>query len=365
MKILISLLFVFVFSCNAYSYDFTTNAITTQNTARCISCHAERQPKLVEKWQSGVHASEGVGCYECHSTKRDDPSVKAGHYGFDVSLIVSPLKCAECHSEEYKSFSKSSHARAYDTIKDHPMASESPVIFETTCAACHGNKNQLEHGRPVDFKWPNHGIGRINPDGSRGNCGACHGHHNSSLEQARRASTCGRCHTGIAGGGAYEAWKQSSHNQPHNDSVDKSKSEFIVLLEKIDHPDCYVCHMAPNTYEKKSATHNLSERLSWKMGATKASLNANWPEKRLNMQGSCRACHGDTQILQYYSRLDEIVLELNKLASEALALHHDCEHTLEEIKTLAITGRLSAAMLGYEQLLSSINSLKKLINTGK
>ncbi|MEJ2453180.1 MAG: multiheme c-type cytochrome [Candidatus Thiodiazotropha sp.] len=43
---------------------------------------------------------------------------------------------------------------------------------------------------------PNSGIGRINPDSSKGSCSACHGHHAFSKAQAREPSACIRCHAG-------------------------------------------------------------------------------------------------------------------------------------------------------------------------
>lgn len=56
---------------------------------------------------------------------------------------------------------------AFDTIKDLPIRTESPILFETTCAVCHGNQLQMKRGRVLNNTWPNHGIGRVNTDGSR------------------------------------------------------------------------------------------------------------------------------------------------------------------------------------------------------
>ncbi len=44
--------------------------------------------------------------------------------------------------------------------------------------------------------WPNSGIGRVNPDGSKGTCAACHGRHAFSSAQARQPENCGNCHMG-------------------------------------------------------------------------------------------------------------------------------------------------------------------------
>ena len=38
------------------------------------------------------------------------------------------------------------------------------------------------------------GVGRINPDGSKGACTACHPRHSLSIEIAKKAYTCAQCH---------------------------------------------------------------------------------------------------------------------------------------------------------------------------
>jgi formate-dependent nitrite reductase cytochrome c552 subunit len=184
---------------------YTASVVTSDETARCLNCHASRQIRLVETWEKSRHAQHGVGCYECHKADPQDHAAKNGHFSFSVQLPVSPLTCAACHQQQYASFASSSHAMAYETIRDAPLRKESPVLFEQSCAVCHGNDMQMLRGRPVGNSWPNHGIGRINTDGSRGSCAACHGHHDDSLARARSPETCGRCHRGDTGP-AYEAW---------------------------------------------------------------------------------------------------------------------------------------------------------------
>jgi hypothetical protein len=67
----------------------------------------------------------------------------------------------------------------------------------TGCRQCHGsNIRVLKDGRLDPETWPNTGIGRINPDGSKGSCSACHTRHRFSKEQARRPDACGKCHLG-------------------------------------------------------------------------------------------------------------------------------------------------------------------------
>jgi hydroxylamine dehydrogenase len=39
-------------------------------------------------------------------------------------------------------------------------------------------------------------VGRVNLDGSRGACSACHTRHRFSIEMARKPYTCKECHVG-------------------------------------------------------------------------------------------------------------------------------------------------------------------------
>lgn len=65
------------------------------------------------------------------------------------------------------------------------------------CRQCHGSVVKVKAGGVLDpSTWPNTGIGRVNPDSSKGSCSACHTRHRFSREQARRPESCGKCHLG-------------------------------------------------------------------------------------------------------------------------------------------------------------------------
>ncbi len=49
---------------------------------------------------------------------------------------------------------------------------------------------------PVIDGWPNQGVGRVDLDGTRGSCSACHTRHTFSIEIARKPYTCKECHVG-------------------------------------------------------------------------------------------------------------------------------------------------------------------------
>lgn len=350
-----------IFALPVVAETYTSDVITSEESARCLNCHYERQKKLVETWEKSSHARNEVGCYECHKADPFDPAAKRGHFGFNVQLPVTPLRCAECHPKEYASFASSSHALAYETIRHADLASSSPVLFESSCTLCHGNELKIVNGKPEPHKWPNHGIGRINTDGSRGNCAACHGHHDYSLSIARSPETCGRCHFGQTGP-AYEVWKASTHGNNwrlSNVKVDYDQKGLIPAHQPLSYPDCYVCHVAPTQKDGQDSTHNPGERLSWKIAALSSTFRDNWGENRLRMMTVCRSCHGNSQVDLFYRRYDASVMQINKIAEQAAAKAGTARHRLDAIKAGAISARLGAAMLGPLQVRDGLKIIEE------
>ena len=298
---------------------YSAFAVTTDETARCLNCHSTKMPKLVENWEHSTHAKNGVGCYECHKAEKGDKTAKQGHFSFNVQLVVSPARCGSCHQEQYESFAVSNHASAFDSIKYLPMRESNPILFETSCSTCHGTIVNMKKGKALDNSWPNSGIGRLNPDGSKGNCASCHGYHSDSLVIARNTSTCEKCHkTNFSP--AYQAWNMSSHGSNNDKAikdVDFSKKHLNLTEDAILKPNCQTCHIQASS-KNASATHNVSNRLSWKLSSLNATHTDNWGDKRLEMQKTCRNCHASTQIDQYYRRLDAAVVATNHIVKEKI-----------------------------------------------
>jgi Zn finger protein HypA/HybF involved in hydrogenase expression len=340
----------------------TSAVVTSDETARCLNCHNPRQEKLVQNWEKSKHALNSVGCYECHQADPTDTAAIKGHFGFNVQLPVSPLRCASCHPDEYASFASSTHAMAYETIRNAEIASITPAVFQSSCALCHGNNLKMENGKPDANHWPNHGIGRINTDGSRGNCVACHSHHEYSLEVARSASTCGRCHSGKTGP-AYEAWKGSKHGS--NWELAKVHTDYRTTSIKpekssLAYPDCFVCHIGETSPDANNSTHNPGERISWKLAAIKSTMREGWGPKRLEMQKVCRSCHGNSQVDLYYRRLDATIMEINHLTEAAANNLASSSHDFYELKGGAISAKTGAAMLGPLQVRDGYDAIQEI-----
>ncbi|MFH1738751.1 MAG: multiheme c-type cytochrome, partial [bacterium] len=164
-------------------------------TQECIACHRFTSSALYTQWSSSRHAEQDIGCYECHKAEQEDPDLFM-HEGFGISIIVSPLDCAECHETQVEDYAGSLHAAAENILKQNPMANEIGYVLlgepvaRLSCMDCHGTAVQVVEGGKLDpNSWPNTGVGRLNPDGSRGACSACHQRHKFSKAQARRPRT--------------------------------------------------------------------------------------------------------------------------------------------------------------------------------
>ncbi|MGH6782479.1 MAG: multiheme c-type cytochrome, partial [Sphingomonadaceae bacterium] len=167
---------------------------------QCIACHQTSTPGVVEQWRSSAHAKSSVDCYSCHQANAKDPAT-FDHYGQQIAVIVTPNYCARCHGQEAREFEKSHHSRAAQFIGslDNMLGEivEGGPAAVNGCRQCHGSEVKYVGGGKFDSDtWPNSGIGRVNPDGSRGTCAACHGRHAFSSAQARQPENCGKCHMG-------------------------------------------------------------------------------------------------------------------------------------------------------------------------
>ena len=222
----------------------------------CVDCHAEENPGIVTHWTGSTHAETGVGCLDCHQALENDPDGFL-HNGARIATVVTPRDCARCHDAEEAEFAQSHHAAAGNILAslDNFLAEtvegarlefdpHSPTpgrAFDAAngfasansgCQQCHGAKVALEatdggmitvddlqpdengiptnqdavarialdeNGKPhagARPRWPNTGIGRLNLDGSKGSCTACHSRHDFSPRRARQPENCGKCHLG-------------------------------------------------------------------------------------------------------------------------------------------------------------------------
>ncbi|EIJ33858.1 multiheme c-type cytochrome [Thiothrix nivea] len=330
----------------------------------CVECHLAESPGLTQEWNHSQHGQSGVNCLDCHQAKPED---KDGfeHEGERISVIVTPKDCSTCHKTEFEEMDGSHHAKAGDILNslDNLMGEVigGPAAVTVGCKQCHGGTIEIgADGKPTPGSWPNTGIGRINPDGSKGSCSACHARHGFSKAQARTPDTCGKCHVG-PDHPQIEIYNESKHGIVYRASVDKMNLDSDKWVAGIDYsaaPTCATCHMSAGGKEGK--THNVGERISWtlrppiskklnlvklengqefdvpeggpdplpKVGdvakESKVVEVLTWEDRRNKMKSVCLACHSEGMVTGHYKQFDDLVdLYNDKFAKPIAAMMED------------------------------------------
>ncbi|MFH2203966.1 MAG: multiheme c-type cytochrome [Elusimicrobiota bacterium] len=352
----------------------------------CAGCHEKRSPALVQEFKKSRHAEMGFDCLTCHSAEEKD--VDAWKHGGEwVTPIVTPKDCAQCHQAQFEEFSTSHHAKAgeilasLDNVLAEKVAGMPGNIADAVngCWQCHGSiikymkdaKGEVlrDKGKPVidPDSWPNSGVGRLNPDGSKGSCHACHSRHSFEAKLARAPENCGKCHLG-PDHPQIEIYNESKHGiafhaNRHEMALEKD-GDWVLGRDYSAAPTCATCHissyMTPDG-KAQGYSHDVGSRISWtlrpmvstklnlvlfadgykedypenralpKIGDTvdtsetavendalisrsvkrKAAKIVRWEERRAAMQGVCRNCHGETFVENFYKQFDSLVALYN------------------------------------------------------
>jgi hypothetical protein len=360
------------------------------SSEQCVGCHSEQNPGIVTHWTGSTHAEKGVGCYDCHEATDTDADAYS-HEGYLIATVVTPLDCSRCHDHEAAEFAQSHHAAGgnilasldnflAETVEGARMefSPHSPTpgrdfdmvngfaSANSGCQQCHGAKVGLlatdgstitvddlapdqdgaptnmdavariardENGRPrLDSKtWPNSGIGRLNLDGSRGSCSACHSRHDFSPRRARQPENCGKCHLG-PDHPQKEIYEESKHGIAYRDLKDElnlDAESWILGQDYAAAPTCATCHMSGNIRNGGRITHDPGERISWTNRppvsvAMDTDINHSivsetdpeirrgliadsWQDKRDRMKQVCSNCHTDTYVNSFYDQYDALV----------------------------------------------------------
>lgn len=279
----------------------------------CISCHKELSPGLFSQWADSVHAKIEVTCVDCHGAEKTDPDAFE-HNGTLVATLVTPKDCGGCHQKESEEVSNSYHANAGEILDSNDaylayVAGGSPAVM-TGCESCHGtvmNIDQASSNKLAAGTWPNSGIGRINPDGSKGSCSACHTRHNFSKAQARQPEVCSKCHLG-PDHPQKEVYEESKHGNAYFTNIDKmnlDSDDWVVGVDYSAAPTCATCHISAT--KKQSVTHDVGQRISWTLRPLISVKKDNWEKKRENMLDVCSACHGALFAKGHYYQFDALV----------------------------------------------------------
>ncbi|MBN1850403.1 MAG: hydroxylamine oxidase [Deltaproteobacteria bacterium] len=324
-NILFSILILFFVSHIALADDPTIS----EDTELCLECHATINPGIVSDWKKSRHAlitpaqalkksgidsilsgkkipealmENVVGCAECHTMNPEKHADNVEHSGYEIHPIVTPDDCALCHQSEVNQFQNNLMSHAYGNLQNnhlyrslvnavngvqsykdnqiHQKASD-PETDADSCLYCHGTMIQVtsmqsretDHGDmtfPILSGWPNQGVGRINPDGTKGSCSVCHTRHQFSIAMARDPYTCAECHNG-PDVPAYNVYKVSKHGNIHQ-SLGKDwdlKAVPWTLGRDFTAPTCAACHISLIVSTEGDVitqrTHQMNDRLPWRI----------------------------------------------------------------------------------------------------
>lgn len=347
-------LFMFAFSLAAYGVEKKTTPMKNEAAQKeCITCHTRKSPGIVEQWRASTHSKKNVGCLDCHTADESRPDAFM-HHGAKITVVVTPKACAQCHKNEVDQFQASHHANAgkilgsldnslAEYVEGHVRFTDKgekigqSAVATSGCLQCHGSEIKvLPNGNLDPTTWPNTGIGRLNPDGTKGSCSACHLRHEFSKTQARQPESCGRCHLG-PDHPQMEIWKESKHgisfeaNRERLVKDMKSKKSWIPGKDYETGPTCSSCHMGATT--KLPVTHDVGARISWTLrpaisekidaGDKKAGKKdfKTWESRRDDMQQVCTSCHASPWVENFYTQFDSLVgLYNDKFAIPATTL---------------------------------------------
>ncbi len=310
----------------------TTLCIAQANTdskiaGKCMTCHKEVSTGLYGQWYSSMHAGHNVTCINCHGAEKGDQDAFM-HEGALIATMVTPKDCGVCHAQEASEVENSYHATAGLILESADsylanVAGGEPVAIQG-CENCHGTKVKIDPDSPNKLRkksWPNSGIGRLNPDGSKGSCNACHTRHSFSKAQARQPEACSKCHLG-PDHPQKEVYEESKHGNTYYTNIHKMNLESDRWIAGEDYfaaPTCATCHMS--AAKDMSSTHDVGQRISWTLRPPVSKHKENWQAKRDNMKKVCLTCHSKTFSDGHYYQFDAMVNLYNeKFAKPATAI---------------------------------------------
>lgn len=310
--------------------QFKVDRTMSKAAQRCIDCHTEKNRGLVADWAESRHAHVNVNCLDCHAAEAADPDVSKIHLAYEetpISAIVSPKDCSRCHPSEAAEYDRSKHAQTLDIVwKIDPWMNDgmnNSTERTTGCYHCHGSVVKIEDGEFDPETWPNVGVGRINPDGSRGSCTSCHTRHKFSVAEARKPEVCGQCHLGPDHPQA-EIYNESKHGAIYATEGDSWNWDAVpgTWTPGVDYrtPTCAVCHMSG--INGVPTSHDVTERLAWE---TQAPLTVrpsefkpmpaqtDWKTERKKMEKVCLACHSPVWTKGHFEHFDAVVQNYNEV----------------------------------------------------
>jgi len=302
----------------------------TTVAGKCMTCHKEKTPGLYQQWLGSQHAANAVTCLDCHKADRRESDAYE-HYGAYIATLVTPADCGRCHKKEAQEVGNSYHATAGEILDSKDaylahVAGGEPVAVQG-CEQCHGSKVIVDPKAPNKLSgksWPNTGVGRLNPDGSKGSCTVCHTRHAFSKAQARQPEACSKCHLG-PDHPQKEVYAESKHGNAYYTHQSEMNLDAVLWIPGVSYnaaPTCATCHMSATATQK--VTHDVGQRIAWTLRPPVSKHKSEWQRKRKNMKEVCSACHENRFVDGHFYQFDAVVglydEKFAKPAGEIMAL---------------------------------------------
>lgn len=285
-------------------------------SGKCAECHARTQYSVVHEYEMSAHARKGINCLDCHQPAEGQK--RMDHHGFVISTHLTAGNCRSCHEGIYQEFLRSRHAApSWGAVYGEKGLTPEQVSFSEQFQPG-GTKRPphpfitLEGGSAMTSGCEQcHAVGKPNEDGTIGTCTACHSRHTSSIELARRPSTCAQCHMG-PDHSQIEIYDESKHGvmfAAQEKLLNLSAPPRQLTTRDMFVPTCATCHMSGINGLK--VTHNPSDRLSWYLANAVSEKRPNYLQAQVAMKQVCSQCHTQTLINRVYTQAEQVVATTN------------------------------------------------------
>lgn len=300
----------------------------------CVECHTKVSPGQVQDWQSSKHAGQDVTCSTCHG--------EAHQTADDVQNAQLPDEglCAECHEEQFTSFSHGKHNFGWTALNAIPGTHYAPdelIEGGRGCGGCHNMGIKTEAQKAEQLAKGYHY--------QTNSCDECHTRHSFSRKEANNPKACQQCHMGYDHP-QWEMWSSSKHGTRYFAQKAGDLPEGAVA------PTCQTCHLPDGTHENHTAWGFLGVRLPLpedpqaaadrvtilkalgvlnpETSEPTAILDAvksvdmvrldqvSWQKERDKMLATCSKCHAPSYAKEQLDMGDAILTKADRLMAEAI-----------------------------------------------
>jgi len=294
--------------------------------SRCIPCHTQITPQIVNDFRAGKMGKVGLDCSTCHGSAHLSAD--------DVDKVNIPTEktCQPCHQKQYDQYMNGKHSLAWVAMDAMPKTGLQPHAYIQGlkgCGGCHKIGVRTAEQR------------KSSPYGNP--CDSCHTRHSFSVAEARQPQTCRTCHMGFDHP-QWEMWSGSKHGAIFQGDGTDNRA-----------PSCQTCHMPEGDHGVMTAWGFLGLRLpeddqEWlgyrttilkglhvldpegnptsrldviKEGKVARLNQKDWKEERDKMLEICSKCHSSRYASVQLQNADQMLKEADKLMATGIQIVAD------------------------------------------